>query len=91
MNGKSSIFAIPFCASHERRASRETRPKEGRKSRGKTTGICSLNEWNDVANTQEILLRDSSDKTRPGQTNKEKKLIRMESLILAQDERWRQA
>ena len=91
MNGKSSIFAIPFCASHERRASRETRPKQGRKRRGKTTGICSLNEWNDVANTQEILLRDSSDKTRPGQTNKEKRLIRMESLILAQDERWRQA
>ena len=91
MNGKSSIFAIPFCASHERRASRETHPKEGGEEAKEKTGICSSNEWNDVANTQEILLRDSSDKTRPGQTNKRKKLIRMESLILAQDERWRQA
>ncbi len=74
MNRKSSIFAIPFCASHERRASRETRPKEGAEEQRKTTGICSLNEWNDVANTQEILLRDSSDKTRPGQTNKSKEI-----------------
>ena len=73
MNGKSSIFAIPFCASHERRASRETHPKEGASEEEKT-GNCSLNEWNDVANTQEILLRDSSDKTRPGQTNKSKEI-----------------
>ena len=36
MNRKSSIFAIPFCASHERRASRETRPKRGGREEEKT-------------------------------------------------------
>ena len=72
------------------RVAQSARGKAAANRKGET-GHSSLNEWNDVANTQEILLRDSSDKTRPGQTNKEKKLIRMESLILAQDERWRQA
>ena len=47
-------------------------PVRGAEEQRKTTGICSLNEWNDVANTQEILLRDSSEKTRPGQTKKER-------------------
>ena len=46
-------------------------PKRGGRGEGKT-GICSLNEWNDVANTQEILLRDSSENARPGQTKKER-------------------
>ena len=48
-------------------------PKRGGSEEEKT-GTCSLNEWNDVANTQEILLRDSSEKTRPGQTNKKKEI-----------------
>ena len=49
-----------------------------------------MKEWNDVANGSKRLLRkNASDKV--GTDKKEKKLIRMESLILAQDERWRQA
>ena len=47
-------------------------PGRGGEAKGRD-GICSLNEWNDVANTQEILLRDSSEKTRPGQTNKKER------------------
>ena len=50
----------------------------------------SLKEWNDVANGSKQTLRDSQA-IKSGQTKKRKKLIRMESLILAQDERWRQA
>ena len=50
----------------------------------------SLKEWNDVANgSKQTFERFASDKV--GTDKKEKKLIRMESLILAQDERWRQA
>ena len=38
---------------------------------------------------QKTFERNASDKV--GTDKKKKKLIRMESLILAQDERWRQA
>ena len=53
-------------------------------------GWSSLKEWRNVANTQEEEFEDSQA-MGSGQTNKKKRLIIMESLILAQDERWRQA
>ena len=58
--------------------------------KGLSTGECSLKEWKNVANTQEeefeIRKRWSQDRQFRIKT-----LIIMESSILAQDERWRQA
>ena len=88
---KKQYFCNPVLRVTRTARVREDAPLRGAGRGEGRTGNCSLNEWNDVANTQEILLRDSSEKTRPGQTKQRKKLIRMESLILAQDERWRQA
>ena len=60
------------------------------RERGLSTGRCSLKEWKNVANTQE---EEFEIRKRWGQDRhkKEKTLIIMESSILAQDERWRQA
>ena len=88
---KKQYFCNPVLRVTRTARVREDAPQKGAERGEGETGNCSLNEWNDVANTQEILLRDSSETTRPGQTKKRKRLIRMESLILAQDERWRQA
>ena len=57
---------------------------------GLSTGECSLKEWKNVANTQE---EEFEIRKRWGQDRqtKKKRLIIMESSILAQDERWRQA
>ena len=93
---KKCIFAVPFCAPDER-CERERMRFSRRRGEGQD-GPSSLNEWKDVANNSSCFLRASSDsyiqdeRKRPGQTNKKRKrLTRMESLILAQDERWRQA
>ena len=52
----------------------------------------SLKEWNDVANDSKIFLRTQAIKSGQTKERKFKKTLnRMESLILAQDERWRQA
>ena len=55
-----------------------------------STGECSLKEWKNVANTQE---EEFEIRKRWGQDRhkNKKRLIIMESSILAQDERWRQA
>ena len=63
------------------------------------TGHSSLNEWNDVANNSSFFLESfkrlydkaGTDETPVGAALRAKNLLRMESLILAQDERWRQA
>ena len=73
---KSFIFALTFDRDGDSEAKRKVRRS-------------SLTEWNDVANDSKINLRAQA--IRSGQTNIIKRLISMESLILAQDERWRQA
>ena len=96
MVDKKCIFAVPFCVPDER-CERE-RMRLGRRRGDGQDGPSSLNEWKDVANNSSCFLRASSDsyitdeKEEAGTDKQERKrLTRMESLILAQDERWRQA
>ena len=97
MEDKKCIFAVPFCAPDER-CEREGMRFSRRRGEGQD-GPSSLNEWKDVANNSSCFLRASSDsyikdegKEEAGtDKQKRKRLTRMESLILAQDERWRQA
>ena len=80
------------------RVAQSARGKAAANRKGET-GHSSLNEWNDVANNSSFFLESfkrlydkaGTDETPEGAALRAKNLLRMESLILAQDERWRQA
>ena len=76
---KNTIFALPI--------ERETGRPVGK--RGRRLGQF-IERMEGCSKYSRIFLRDSQA-IKSGQTKNRKKLIRMESLILAQDERWRQA
>ena len=76
---KNTIFAVPI--------ERETGRPAGK--RGRRLGQF-IERMEGCSKYSRIFLRDSQA-IKSGQTKNRKKLIRMESLILAQDERWRQA
>ena len=93
---RKEVFLQSRFARHLNGASEARKARRGEERRGEErserNGHSSLNEWNDVANNSSNFF-ESLAKTRyeVGTDKKRKKLIRMESLILAQDERWRQA